>query len=44
MSATQSMRCTTVQEVLLLLKSSDQIAHDLNHAYVGVGVGVGVRL
>ena len=28
-----SLRCRSVEEVLMLLKSSDHIAHDLSHAY-----------
>ena len=28
-----SLRCTNADEVLLLLKSSDAIAHDLQYAY-----------
>ncbi|KAI8647837.1 D123-domain-containing protein [Parasitella parasitica] len=32
-SATQSLKCTSPFDVFLLLKSSDFINHDLNHAY-----------
>ena len=32
MSPTNSLRCSSVDDVLLLLKSSDHIAHDLSHA------------
>ncbi|KAI8970149.1 cell division cycle 123 [Mycotypha africana] len=32
-SATQSLKCTSPFDVFLLLKSSDFIYHDLNHAY-----------
>ncbi|KAI9249582.1 D123-domain-containing protein [Helicostylum pulchrum] len=32
-SATQSLKCTSPFDVYLLLKSSDFINHDLNHAY-----------
>ncbi|RKP07001.1 D123-domain-containing protein, partial [Thamnocephalis sphaerospora] len=32
-STTRSMRCTTAEEVFLLLKSSDVVVHDLLHAY-----------
>ncbi|CAB76024.1 translation initiation factor eIF2 assembly protein [Schizosaccharomyces pombe] len=32
-TTTGSLKCTTAEEVLLLLKSSDFVAHDLNHAF-----------
>jgi hypothetical protein len=35
-----TLRCRTPNEIFLLLKSSDFIMHDLNHAYEGVEGGL----
>ena len=35
MTASNSIACSNADEVLLLLKSSDRIAHDICHAFDG---------
>ena len=35
----RSLKCTSAEEVFLLLKSSDSIVHDLCHAYVQMLLG-----